>query len=360
MTALGNPARGSHKAALDASRCIYNARKSVARMINAQSASCIAFTSNATEALNIAISGLISSKDHVIATVCEHNSVLRPLYNKQKSGTQLSFIGVNENGVLDYEGIERIIEPHTKALIVCHASNVTGNVAKLDILTEFKKKYGLLLIIDAAQSMGNIEIDVQKNDIDILCFTGHKELLGPQGTGGIYVSPNISLPPFKQGGSGIHSYDEEHPSKMPESLEAGTLNCHGIAGLNAAIEHINNLGIDYIHSYTSKLAMRFYEGIHNIEGIKIYGDIHADLHAPIISLNIGDLDSATVNDVLNTRYDICVRSGAHCAPLMHKALGTDKSGVVRFSFGISNTPDEVDTAINAVAEISEEYRNNLP
>lgn len=359
MTTLGNPARGSHKAALDASRCIYSTRKSIAKMINAQSASCIAFTSNATEALNIAISGLISNNDHVITTVCEHNSVLRPLYNKQKSGTQLDFICVNEKGVLDYDNIEKMIEPHTKALIVSHASNVTGNVVDLSILTEIKKKYGLLLIIDAAQSMGNIAIDVQKNDIDILCFTGHKELLGPQGTGGIYVSPNINLPPFKRGGSGIHSYDEEQPSKMPESLEAGTLNCHGIAGLNAAIEYINELGIDYIHSYTAELAMRFYEGIRSIESVKIYGDIRAELRTPIVSLNIGDLDSATVNDLLNTRYDICVRSGAHCAPLMHKALGTDKSGVVRFSFGISNTADEVDTAVNAIAEISEEYLKNL-
>ena len=358
MTTLGNPSRGSHNAALDASRCIYSTRKSIAKMINAQSASCIAFTSNATEALNIAISGLISNNDHIITTVCEHNSVLRPLYNKQKSGTQLDFICVNKKGVLDYNNIEKMIEPHTKALIVSHASNVTGNVVDLSILTEIKKKYGLLLIVDAAQSIGNIAIDVQKNDIDILCFTGHKELLGPQGTGGLYVSPHINLPPFKLGGSGIHSYDKEHPSKMPESLEAGTLNCHGIAGLNAAVEYINKLGMDYIHSYTNKLVMRFYKGICNIENIKIYGDINAELRVPILSLNIGDLDSATVNNILNTQYDICVRSGAHCAPLMHKALGTDKSGAVRFSFGISNTTDEVDTAINAITEISKEYQKN--
>jgi selenocysteine lyase/cysteine desulfurase len=209
-------------------------------------------------------------------------------------------------------------------------------------------------MLDASQTAGVLPIDVEQMGIDILCFTGHKGLMGPQGTGGLYVRPGIVVRSLKTGGSGIHSFDHSHPNRMPEALEAGTLNGHGIAGLNAAITYILDLGAEQIGNEEIKLAERFRQGILSAKNIKIYGTAVASQRVGIVSVNIGDMDSGVVSEILWEDYAIAVRAGAHCAPLMHKALGTQDQGAVRFSFSYYNTLEEVDTAIRAVRQIAEQ------
>ena len=220
LRTAGNPGRGAHEATLHASRLVYGARAAAAELFDAEDASRIAFTANATEALNIAISGLIRPGDHVITTVCEHYSVLRPLYRLRDQGATLSFVGVDARGNLKYEELEAFLRPETRAVVITGASNVTGNVTDLSYISSFVKRNGLLLIVDASQTAGEELFSVQKLGIDVLCFTGHKALLGPQGTGGLYVKPGLSVEPLLVGGSGIHSYDEHHPKEMPTALEA--------------------------------------------------------------------------------------------------------------------------------------------
>ena len=349
---IGNSGRGAYDPTLNASRLIYDTREKLVRLFGVTDPTRIAFTANATEALNIAIQGLIESNDHVITTVCEHNSVLRPLYLMEKQGTEVTYMKADSYGRLDYDGLERSIQPNTKAVVITHASNLTGNVTDIKRVSEFTRKYNILLVVDASQTAGTIPINVEEIGIDVLCFTGHKGLMGPQGTGGIYVKEGVQINPFKVGGSGFHSFDKEHPSMMPTALEAGTLNGHGIAGLNASLSFIERVSIHTIHSKETLLAKRFIEGIQSIEGIKLYGDLEASERAAIVSLNIGDMDSSVVSDILWEDYEICVRAGAHCAPLMHKALGTVEQGTVRFSFSYFNTEEEVDEAIKAIREIA--------
>ena len=348
---IGNAGRGAH--ALNASRLIYDTREKLAALFGTPDPSRIAFTCNATEALNIAIHGAIHPGEHVITTACEHNSVLRPLYLKEKEGTELTIIPADKKGRIRYDLLESSVKSNTSAIVLTHASNLSGNVTDLAFVSNFAKKHGLLLIVDASQTAGSLPINVVKMGIDILCFTGHKGLFGPQGTGGLYVREGLTLSPLKSGGSGIHSFDRQHPTDMPTALEAGTLNGHGIAGLNAGLDYILSTGVKNIHAKEISLARRFVNGISDISDLKLYGDIDAPLRTPIISLNIGNMSSASVSDILWEDYEICVRAGAHCAPLMHKTFGTEKQGAVRFSFSCFNTEAEIDTAIRAMHEVAE-------
>lgn len=350
---IGNAGRGAHAPTLNASRLIYDTREKLAALFGTPDPSRIAFTCNATEALNIAIHGAIHPGEHVITTACEHNSVLRPLYLKEKEGTELTIIPADKKGRIRYDLLESSVKSNTSAIVLTHASNLSGNVTDLAFVSNFAKKHGLLLIVDASQTAGSLPINVVKIGIDILCFTGHKGLFGPQGTGGLYVREGLTLSPLKSGGSGIHSFDRQHPTDMPTALEAGTLNGHGIAGLNAGLDYILSTGVKNIHAKEISLARRFVNGISDISGLKLYGDIDAPLRTPIISLNIGNMSSASVSDILWEDYEICVRAGAHCAPLMHKTFGTEKQGAVRFSFSCFNTEAEIDTAIQAMHEIAE-------
>jgi cysteine desulfurase family protein len=353
----GNPGRGAHKSTLDASRIVYDTREKLAKLFNVKNPSQIAFTSNATESLNIAIQGIFKAGDHVITTVCEHNSVLRPLYLMEKRGVELDFITADKNGILDYESLESLIKPNTKAVVITHASNLTGNITDLEKISKIAKENHIILIVDAAQTAGIIPIDVEKLGIDILCFTGHKGLLGPQGTGGIYVGEDIKISPIKVGGSGIKSYQKEHPHEMPTALEAGTLNTHGIAGLGAAIDYIENEKIENIRKKEMSLVKQFLDGISDLTDkglIKTYGNPDLNKRVAIVSLNLGDLDSSQVSDWLYEDYEICTRPGAHCAPLMHKTLGTVEQGAVRFSFSHFNTPNEVEKAIQALHDLAEQ------
>ena len=354
LDTMGNAGRGASDPALDASRVIYGTREKLAGLFHAESPSRIVFTVNSTESLNIAIKGLFNPGDHVITTVLEHNSVLRPLYECRERGTALTILGCDEKGNISYEEMERAVRPETKMIVCTHASNLTGNMIDLERVHAIAKRHGLLLIVDASQTAGVWEIDVQKLGIDVLCFTGHKGLLGPQGTGGMYVRSGVEIRPLLSGGSGIDTYNTHHPAQMPTALEAGTLNGHGIAGLGAAVSYITETGPDTIRERELALMQRFYLGISGIPGVKVYGDFSTKNRAAIVSFNIGDYDSSEVSDELNVRYGIVTRPGAHCAPLMHQALGTVDQGAVRFSFSHFNTEEEVDAAVRAVKELAEE------
>lgn len=348
---MGNAGRGGTEAALDASRSIYAVREKLADFFNAESPTRIAFTANSTESLNIALKGLFQPGDHVITTVLEHNSVLRPLYWCQEQGVELTILNCDEKGNLSYEEMENAVRENTKAIVCTHASNLTGNMINLKRVGQIASKKHILFVVDASQTAGVYSIDVQELGVDVLCFTGHKGLLGPQGTGGFYVREGVEIRPLLCGGSGVDTYNMHHPSQMPTALEAGTLNGHGIAGLGAAIDYLNRTGIDVIREKELHLMRRFYDGISQIPDVKVYGDFTAEERAPIVTFNLGDYDSSEVSDELNEVYGIATRPGAHCAPLMHKALGTVEQGAVRFSFSHYNTEEEVDFAIRAIKEL---------
>lgn len=298
MNHLGNAGRGSTEASLDAARVIYDTRERLGRMFHAENPKQIAFTSNATESLNIAIQGLINPGDHVITTVMEHNSVLRPLYERQQAGAILTILPADEAGNISYDMLEAAVRQETKAIICTHGSNLTGNLNDIERIGKIAKAHKLLFIVDASQTAGVFPIDVQKMGIDVLCFTGHKSLYGPQGTGGIYVRDGIRIRPLKRGGSGVDTYNHNHPEQMPTALEAGTLNGHGIAGLNAALKYVEEKGIDAIREIALQRAWQFYDGIKEIPGVTIYGDFSKRERCPIVSFNLYDYDSAEVSDEL--------------------------------------------------------------
>lgn len=357
INTFGGAGRGGHPASLAATRCIFRARKAVAELLGSTAEQTV-FTSNATESLNIAILGLLTPQDHVITTVLEHNSVLRPLYKLRSQGMGLSIIGIDQKGNLDYDGFYRSLRPNSKAVVCTHASNLTGTVTNLDFVADFCKKNGLLLIVDASQTAGVFSVNADKLGIDVLCFTGHKGLLGPQGTGGFCVRKGLAVMPLKVGGSGLHSYSEIHPEGMPEALEAGTANGHGIAGLLAGVEYILKSDMAAIRNKELELTKLFRQGIETVAGVRIYGDATVP-HAPIVTLTISSMDSGEVGDRLASNYNICVRTGAHCAPLAHVALGTQKQGAVRFSFSSFNTEEEIYKGIQAIAEIAAEGRAGI-
>lgn len=354
LQSMGNSARGTHAGSMAASHTVYDTRVKLAKLFGCPRADRVAFTANITEALNIAVNGLIGRGDHVITTDCEHNSVLRPLYRlADEQGVEVSFVPADRQGNLDYNAFERLMQPHTRAIVCTHASNLTGNLTDLARVSAVAKAHDVLLIVDAAQTAGAYPIDMTALGIDVLCFTGHKGLMGPQGTGGLCVREGLTLRHWKVGGSGVQSYSRTHPTQMPTCLEAGTLNSHGIAGLSAALDFIAEVGVDAIHDRETALMHRFYEGVKEVPGITVYGDFSRQRMA-IVTLNIGDYESGAVSDALSEEYGIATRPGAHCAPRMHQALGTEQQGAVRFSFSWFNTEQEIDAAIQAVRELAAE------
>ena len=354
LCSMGNAGRGVHDAALDASRVIFETRQRINRLFHGESPLQVVFTANSTESLNIAIKGILESGDHVITTALEHNSVLRPLYEMEERGVELTIISSDDRGRISYAELERAILPNTKAIVCTHGSNLTGNVLDIKRIGQIAKAHQLLFVVDASQTAGVFPIDVQEMEIDILCFTGHKGLLGPQGTGGMYVRPGVFVRPLLSGGSGVQTYSKEHPKQMPTALEAGTLNTHGLAGLRAAVQYIEEEGIETIRHKEQELMWHFYEAVLQIPGVTIYGDFSAKERCAIVSINIRAYDSSEVSDALYMQYGISTRPGAHCAPLMHQALGTIEQGAVRFSFSHFNTMEEVKTAIEAVRELADE------
>ena len=356
MGTVGNSGRGAWGPALSASRLVYSVREKAAEFFGAWGGESVAFTSNATEALNIAIEGLVKKGDHVITTQAEHNSVLRPLYRKEKEGAELTILPADEKGNFSLADMEKAVRQNTTAVICTHASNVTGNLFPAEEIGNLCRRHGLLFILDASQSAGEAFIDMQSMHIDVLCFTGHKGLMGPQGTGGICVDPQVKIPPFKTGGSGILSFDREHPDCMPEALEAGTLNIHGLAGLGAAFDYLRETGLEKIIEHEKRLAKLFYEEVKDIEGLKVYGDFSTGERTPVVSLNVAGYASKEAGEILAGGYQIATRAGVHCAPLIHEALGTRERGTLRFSFSWFNTEEEIYKAALAVREIGQEWK----
>lgn len=357
MQHAGNSGRGSSGEAMAASRLIFNTRCQIAEMFDVWGPECVAFTSNDTEALNIALQGTLHPEEgtlHAICTEMDHNSVLRPLYRLEKKGMKLTILPADRKGRISLTELEAAIRPETKVIVCTHASNLTGNLNDIHAIGEIAQKHQKLFIVDAAQTAGVFPISMKKDHIDILCFSGHKGLMGPQGTGAICVRPGVSVEPLKVGGSGVLTFQREHPQDMPETLEAGTLNSHGIAGLGAAISWITETGTEQIRKREQQLMWRFYDQVKEIPGVTLYGDFSREERSPVVTLNIAEMDSAEVAMILDEEYGISVRAGGHCAPLMHKALGTEKTGAVRFSFSYFNTEEEVDTAAGAVKELAAE------
>ena len=354
MITMGNAARGAHGGALEASRTVFGTREKLVRLFSCRRADHVVFTANSTEALNIAINGTIHRGDHVISTDCEHNSVLRPLYRlEEERGVELDFVPADRQGRVDYSDFERLMRPNTRAVVCTHCSNLTGNIMDLERISDIAHRHGALLLVDASQTAGTVPIHMEALGVDVLCFTGHKGLMGPQGTGGLCIRPGVEIAPWKVGGSGVHSYDRHQPMEYPTRLEAGTLNSHGIAGLSAALDVILERGVEDIQRAEHALMQRFYEGVRDIPGVTVYGDFSVPERCAIVALNIRDYDSSAVSDELTVTYGIATRPGAHCAPRMHKALGTTEQGAVRFSFSFYNTEQEVDAAIAAVRAIAE-------
>lgn len=356
MLHMGNAGRGAHEASLDASRIIYDTRVRLAGFLGADSPEQVVFTANATESLNIAIQGLFSPGDHVITTEMEHNSVLRPLYHMEEKGVRLTILPADCLGNISLRNLEQAICRETKAVVCTHASNLTGNCNDLEAIGAICRKYHILLVVDASQTAGILPIHMGNMHIDVLCFTGHKGLGGPQGTGGLCVRKGVAIRPLLMGGSGVQSYLKTHPTQMPTALEAGTMNGPGIAGLRAALMELEEEGPEIRCCREQALMRSFYEGVSGIEGVTVYGDFSSGerLRAPIVALNVRDWDSGEIADELCTRYDIMTRAGAHCAPLMHQALGTAEQGAVRFSFSYRNTEEDAEAAVRAVRELAEE------
>ena len=353
MGSFGNSGRGAYGEALDAGRCIYETRLLLGELFRCP-ADHVCFTPNSTAALNTAIAGLLSPGDHVISTDWEHNSVLRPLYRFRAQGGSVDFLPADRQGRLDLDQLPALLQRETKAVVCTHASNLTGDVMDLSRVGSFCRRHGLLFVLDASQTAGVLPIDMEELGVDVLCFTGHKSLLGPQGTGGLCVRPGVEIRPLLTGGTGVQSYRETQPEAYPTRLEAGTLNGHGLAGLRAALLFRKEVGQEVILRHETALARRFYDRVRDIPGIRLYGNFESPLRAPIVALNLADADSGAVADALWERWGIAVRPGAHCASRLHRALGTEEQGAVRFSWSYFNTAEETDAAAAALRVLAEE------
>ena len=354
IDSLGNEGRGVNALSLSSSRVVYETREKINELFDGYGAEYVCFAHNATAALNTAITGVVEEGDRVVTSVMEHNSVLRPLYRLEKE-KNISFETVGlKDGVLDYESLKAKIEQKPKAVVLTHASNLTGMINDINLVGSWCKENGVLFIVDAAQSAGTVPISMKNDNIDILCFTGHKSLFGPQGTGGLLVKEGLKVRPLAVGGSGILTFEKEHPTSYPTALEAGTLNSHGIAALGAGVGFVMDKGVANIHEKISSLANFFIDELKKDENIIIYRDEKCD-HTGTVAVNIKNADGAFVDTMLNRKYGISIRSGGHCAPLMHKAIGTEETGAVRFSFSYFTTEDEVKYAADALKEIAKEF-----
>ncbi len=355
LTQLGaNPGRAGHRMALQAGRLIYETRELLAGLFGVKNPLQIAFTLNATEALNQALRGLLAPGDHIITSSMEHNSVSRPLHFLQGQGIEVTKIPATPEGGIVVAEVEKSIKENTKALVMTHASNVSGTIFPVKEIGEIARKNNVFFIVDAAQTAGTHEIDVEKMQIDLLAFPGHKGLFGPQGTGGLYVREGIILTPLKYGGTGSSSEFPEQPDVYPDRLESGTPNTVGIAGLGAGVKFILETGLDKIRSHEEQLTDMMLEELKHVPGIKIYGPANSKQQAPVISVNFDRQDSGQIGFVLDQAFEIACRAGLHCAPDAHRSLGTFPQGTVRFSFAYFNTEEDVRQTVAALKQIARE------
>ncbi len=346
-----SPGRGGYRLALQAAETVYDARERLADFFHVSDPSRMIFTQNTTQGLNTAIKGTLSAGDHVIYSSMEHNSVVRPLKTLEKKGRiTTSLLTANAHGEMDLSRLPSLLRPNTRLICLTHSSNVCGSITDIYTAAEIAKKHGAYLLVDAAQSAGTLDIDAGK--LDMLAFPGHKGLLGPAGTGGLYIAEHVTVRPLMQGGTGSMSESLLQPKILPDCLESGTQNAPAISGLSAALRFIKSVGIDAIRQHETALCHHFDDAMKNMPGVTLYGPEHK---TAISAINIKGLDCTTAASLLDTRYDICVRSGLHCAPLAHQSLGTLDTGCIRFSFGCFNTLPEVTRAIDAVFALSKEF-----
>ena len=350
-----NPGRSGHKLAMKAGRAIYDTRENIAKLLNAQNPMEIVFTNNATDSLNLAIKGIVKMGDHIITTSMEHNSVIRPIKALEEQGIENTIVQCDKEGFLNPLDIEKEIKPNTKLIVTTHASNVCGTIVDIKSVSDIAKKHNIVYLVDASQTVGVYEIDVQKLNIDMLAAPGHKCLMGPQGTGILYVKDEIKLKVLKEGGTGSNSEDLFQPNITPDKYESGTHNTPGIVGLNAGIKFIMKEGISNIRNHEEELCQYMLDKLQEIPNIKIYGPLDSKKRAAVISINVENIDSGEVTFMLDSEYDIATRSGIHCSPLAHTTLGTLEQGTVRFSLGYFNTKQEIDKAITALKEIIKNY-----
>lgn len=340
-----NPGRSGHHKSIAANREIFNVREKISNFFNVGNPINVAFTSNATESLNFAIKGAIKENSHVITTYFEHNSSLRPLhFLRDTKGIKLTYVKT-------FDEIEKNINSETKALVINHISNVNGTIQDIFKIGQICKKYNLLFILDVSQSAGLKKIDMKKNNISILCGTGHKSLMGIQGIGFICLNENIEIFPTLEGGTGSYSKLERQPLKMPEMLEAGTLNTPGILSLGAGIDFIEKIGIEIIDNSETKLINYFIDEVSKIPNIIVYKSYTSE-QGNVFGINIKGIESSDLANILDEEFGIMVRAGFHCAPLAHKEIGTFETGIVRFSISYFTTKEEIDYTISALKSIT--------
>lgn len=349
-----NPGRASHEMARASADVVMKAREGLARLFNIDNPLRIGFTLNATLALNMAVHGVLKKGDHVITTAMDHNSVLRPLHELKKRGIidYTVIMPRNRFGAIDASSFSKVVRTNTRMIVTTLSSNVTGMVMPYAEIGEIARRKGILYLLDAAQGAGELPVDIQRMNISMLAFPGHKGLMGPQGTGGLYVREDVNLAPLIQGGTGSRSFETVQPDFMPDMIESGTLNTPGITGLCAGVDFIIKTGMDAISKKKKSLVERLYEGLAANKRIRLYSTIEDYDNSGIIALLIDGMDSSEVANILDSKYHIAVRPGYHCAPLAHKAIGTYKTGLVRLSPGYFNTPDEIQYTVKSINEIA--------
>lgn len=354
-----NPGRSGHRLAIESSRVVHAAREAVARLFEAPDLLQVVFGANVTEALNLALRGLLQSGDHVITSSMEHNAVMRPLRALERQGVSLTVVPCSPQGTLDPDDVEAAIQPNTTMIVLNHASNVIGTLLPVAKVGQIARQHDLLLLVDAAQTGGAYPIDFLSDQIDLLAFTGHKSLYGPMGTGGLIVGERVDvgdLVPLKRGGTGSRSEYEEQPEFLPDMCESGTQNAVGLAGLEAGITWLLDEGIDAIRAHEIQLIQQVLDGLQAIPGVTVYGSLDAASQTATVSFNLEEMAPSEVGLRLDEEYGILCRVGLHCAPAAHKTMGTFPDGTVRFGLGAFNTPEEIDTAIEAVRSLVRESR----
>lgn len=350
-----NPGRSGHRLSVAAGRVVYEVREALADLFHARDPLRVAFGLNATDALNLALHGLLRPGDHVVTSSMEHNSVMRPLRALEHRGVEVTVVPCSPQGFLDPGDVERALRPHTRMAVLTHASNVTGTLLPIREVGEVARRHGVLFLVDAAQTAGAVPIDMEADAIDILCFTGHKALLGPMGTGGLVLGERVDaadLRPVRQGGTGSRSEHEEHPDFLPDLCEAGTPNAVGLAGLLAGVRWVQERGVEAIRAHEQALTARLLDGLAEVPGVVVYGPRDATRQTGTVSFNLEGLDPSEVGLLLDEEYGILCRVGLHCAPAAHRTLGTFPRGTVRFAVGCFTTREEVDAAVDAVRKIA--------
>ncbi|UNC93723.1 aminotransferase class V-fold PLP-dependent enzyme [Candidatus Contubernalis alkaliaceticus] len=350
-----NPGRGGHRASVRAGKIIEDTRKKMARLFNVKNSNRVIFTFNATHSINLALKGLLNKGDHVIATALEHNSTLRPLFKLMQKGVRVTIVPCSSQGYIDPMLIKKEILPNTRLICLNHASNVLGTITPVQEVGNIARENDIIFMLDAAQTAGVFHIDVEALNIDLLTFPGHKGLMGPQGIGGLCLGDRVKLDSIFEGGTGSVSESFEQPSRLPDKLESGTPNTPGIAGLGSGIDFILQEGMDKIRKHEIELTSYLLQGLGKIEGIKIYGPGSSEKQAPLVAFNVKEKNSTDIAYLLDKYFDIATRSGLHCAPLVHKALGTMEQGAVRVSIGYFNTRDHIDKLFDALENIMEEF-----